>query len=183
MSVCRPLAAFGVTCASIAALACAAPGLAQAQCPQPGCTPPPPEPQILTISGTEGTQSLTTFYGGTSELLVNGWYPNQPSPPPPVTFTARLTNSTAPVRVIATDELWCIDASYAYYTYTFSHDSAPGNGTASVTFQPTISCPAGQMLAESAQVGQAQLPSGTFTKTTPTVTFAWKGLGYCSNCT
>ncbi|MBV9605719.1 MAG: hypothetical protein JO027_11445 [Solirubrobacterales bacterium] len=170
------------SCGVIACAAGAMPGAASAQCLPPGCKPPP-QPHILSITGTEAAQTLSTYYGGTSQLIVNGWYPNPPSPPPPVTFKASLSNSFAPVLVVAHDELWCVDSSYNYYAYTFPHDSAVGAGTASVTFQPTLSCPTGQKVAESAQVGQAQLPGGTYPESTPTVTFAWEGLGYCSDCT
>lgn len=172
MSPYRRLAGFGAIYAAIAAVACAAPGLAWAQCPEPGCKPPPPNPPpVLTVAGHQGDQNLIAGVSGTPQFDFNGLGLQGI----PVSFTANLSNADNPVRVIAQDTVLCSvvpgDASWIVDSATVSHNTPLIDGHATVTFSPDVSCPGGLYAVGSAQVAQAQEQVDSTVVTTQSINF------------
>jgi hypothetical protein len=153
------VAAGALVVASSAALV---PGTASA-----ALTIPPPvyhPPVVLSISGVLASNHVAAYEGGNGDYLTLPMFPSGQ----PVTFTSGLTWLKSPVRVIASDTFDCKDNYGNYYEYTVDHDTA--FGTATVTFQPDVTCPTGQALEWTVVTAHAQDEAGA---TTPGVGFYW----------
>ncbi len=147
---------------AVAALASAA--SASAVCPEPGCGTPPP-PQVVEIVGTQAGVTLEDFQGFAPRSASLAF--TNPVGEPPVTFTATGSSSLLPVRVVASDTLGCSGGQVT----TVAHDSAAVDGRATITWQPNLSCPAGQYPVWSTQSGHGQ--AGSTGTPTAQVSFSW----------
>lgn len=167
MSLRNKMVSLGCTCAAIGGFACLAPGAAQALCAQPCPVVPPPNvnPPKPAITGTEGSQSLTTHWGGYDN--VDTLHASTISVPP-VTFTATAPSASIPVQVVASDSLTCSNGE----TFVTEYFSWFHVGTATQTFQPNLVCPAETFPTQSSQAAQAQL-NGITGPTSPGIDFQW----------
>jgi hypothetical protein len=119
------------------------------------------------IQGTQGAFSLDNEPGDVPQWQYLGF--SYPVSEPSVSFTATAVNSSAPVRVVATDTLWCGGGQ----TTTISHVSAYATKQSSISWQPNLSCPSGYGVLGSRLTASGQLKNGTITLTTGTVNFDW----------
>jgi hypothetical protein len=120
----------------------------------------------LSISGVEGSSSVEACTGG--PCAAGNQLVFLSSSGHAVTFTAAQTNMNEPLRVVATDTLWCESQAGNIATYTFAHNTA--YGTTTLTFQPDLTCPPGQFFVGSEQSAEAQAANGM---TTPYAELKW----------
>jgi len=132
------LVSLGATCAAVSAIALAGPGIAAAQCPEPGCHIPPPTPSpTISLTGTEGNSTGVTHVGSGNLQLEGGEIAGVSNDP--VTFTATASGGY-PVRVVAEDQRGC-GPSPGSVTDTVTPFTTPWTqGSAGVSWTPNLAC-------------------------------------------
>jgi hypothetical protein len=134
----------------------------------PGTASAFPVRPTLSISGVEGPNSVGACTGGFCSAFNQ--LVSLSAPGDAVTFTAAQTGMSEPLRVIAEDTLTC-QAAHAENVYTYQHNTT--FGTATLTFQPDLTCPSigqYQYPIASEQSAQAQAETGV---TTPSAGLVW----------
>jgi hypothetical protein len=156
-------------CAMVAAVGCAASG-AQAEI----CNPCSPAVQLW-IQGTQGNQSVLAPYAGANQVDFRSFPFLGPPSEPAVTFQGNASWFQGPVQVQATDTLSCVTGAGGNpVSIRSDHYTSFALGSVSVTYQPSLRCPAGYSIWASDQTARAV---DTYGHATPLVGFNWGLLG------